>query len=216
MTPRLKIITIPAALFLTALLCIFAAIPADNKDLAALLSGNKRYADGKMLHPDLSIDRRTAISAAQHPFAVVVCCSDSRVPPELVFDQGLGDLFVIRTAGNLVDSIAVGSIEYAVEHLDVHLIVVLGHENCGVIKAFLEGGAPHGHIRKLTEAVAAEPEIQLAMKAQGDKTDACVRANIHHITQLLRNNQWGSKGAAQLTIVGARYDLDSGKVEVIE
>jgi carbonic anhydrase len=187
--------------------------------LDRLLEGNARFVNGKMQHPDGSTERRVAISTAQHPFAVVLCCSDSRVPPELIFDQGLGDLFVIRTAGNLVDSIELGSIEYAVEHLGVNLVVVLGHEKCGVIKAFLKNDPQENHIKKLMDDVSKESEILDALKEKGDTTDNCVRANIRHITKLLRNSQpvlMEKKLSGSLTVVGARYDLDSGKVEVIE
>ncbi len=187
--------------------------------LDRLMEGNARFVNGKMQHPDGSVERRVAISTAQHPVAVVLSCSDSRVPPELVFDQGLGDLFVIRTAGNLVDSIEIASIEYAVEHLGVNLVIVLGHEKCGVIKAFLKNEPQENHIKKLMDDVAKEPEIQSALKEKGDTTDNCVRANIRHITKSLRNSGpilMEKKQAGELNIVGARYDLATGRVEMIE
>lgn len=194
--------------------------PANSeRSLERLLEGNARFVKNEMQHPDESKERRVELSTAQHPFAVVVSCSDSRVPPELIFDQGLGDLFVIRTAGNLVDSLELGSIEYAVEHLGVKLLVVLGHENCGVIKAFLEKKTEHNHITKLLTEVAEEPEEKVAVTEKGDLTDNCVRANIKHITLLLKNSEpvLAEKfRAGELKIVGAHYDLDKGEVEMIE
>ena len=99
--------------------------------VAALKEGNERFATDRLEHKDMGAARRTELTAGQHPFAAVLSCADSRVPPEIVFDQGLGDLFVVRVAGNVGEPFALGSIDYAVEHLHVPLIVVLGHEKCG-------------------------------------------------------------------------------------
>ncbi|HWI55307.1 MAG TPA: carbonic anhydrase, partial [Desulfobacteria bacterium] len=113
--------------------------PGDSK--MKLISGNVRYVSGKLQAKDLSAAKRKDLSEnGQKPFAIVLTCSDSRVPPELVLDQGLGDIFVVRTAGNVVDPIAIGSIEYGVEHLHAPLIMVLGHEKCGAVKATVEAG----------------------------------------------------------------------------
>ncbi len=119
--------------------------PADAA-LARLMEGNRRYTRHKAKHPDESLSRRKDLEGTQHPFAVILGSADSRVPPELLFDQGLGDLFVIRVAGNIVDDAILGSIEYAVEHLGAKLILVLGHEKCGAVTAAIEGGAAAGHL----------------------------------------------------------------------
>ena len=111
-----------------------------EQSLAYIIEGNQRYLQ-ELNDPDLSLARREALATKQHPFAVIVGCSDSRVPPEHIFDQGLGDLFVIRLAGNVVDTLAVGSVEYAIAELGVPLVVVLGHEGCGAIKASV-----HSHL----------------------------------------------------------------------
>ncbi len=195
--------------------------PKENieSSLIKLLNGNARFVKNEMEHPGENKERKLTISKAQYPCAVVVSCSDSRVPPELIFDQGLGDLFVIRTAGNLVDSLELGSIEYAVEHLGVNLVVVLGHENCGVIKAYLEDEREPNHIAKLLYEVGNEREEKEARQETGDETDNCVRANVKHIIALLRNSEPMLKGKYkkdELAIAGARYDLDEGEVEVIE
>jgi carbonic anhydrase len=100
-----------------------------------LIQGNLRFSNGNSLHPNIDEIRKKATLEEQKPFAIIVGCSDSRIPPEIIFDQGIGDLFIIRTAGYVIDNIAMGSIEYAILHLDVKLIVVLGHENCGAITA---------------------------------------------------------------------------------
>ena len=108
---------------------------APAEAISKLKEGNGRYAGGNLQHPGQTTERRAELAKSQYPFATIVSCSDSRVPPEIVFDQGLGDLFVVRVAGNVVDDHALGSIEYSVDHLGVRLIVVLGHQSCGAVQA---------------------------------------------------------------------------------
>jgi carbonic anhydrase len=178
-----------------------------------LIIGNDRYASGHPMYPHQNAERRSELAKGQHPVAIVVSCSDSRVPPEIVFDQGLGDLFVVRTAGNVVDDQALGSIEYAVEHLHTKLIVVLGHENCGAVKATIDGGAAPGHIGSITHAI--EPAVAKARQEKGDLMDNAVNENV-----LLVVNQIKTSGpilsheveAGKLLVVGARYDLTPGTV----
>src|SRR4029077_17465300 len=126
--------------------------------------GNLRFVTSPMSKEKPTAERRTATAQAQHPFAIILGCADSRVSPELVFDENLGDLFVIRTAGNLIDEHALGSIEYAVEHLGTRLIVVLGHERCGAVTAALESSHAPGHINSLVR------DIQPAVKAAKNKS----------------------------------------------
>lgn len=186
--------------------------------LTHLLEGNGRFTSFKPIHPDESRERRKEVSEGQHPEAVVVTCSDSRVPPELVFDQGLGDLFVIRTAGNIMGDIELGSIEYAVEHLNVPLVVVMGHERCGAIQAYFEGGAPHGHIKALVDSIASEEEIKILRKTGDDLLDHFVRANVHHgVKQLIESSAIirEKMEAGTLKVVGAYEDLDNGKVSIL-
>src|SRR5437762_9840331 len=123
---------------------------APPEAISKLKEGNGRYTSGNLQHPGQTTERRAELAKSQHPFAIIVSCSDSRVPPEIVFDQGLGDLFVLRVAGHVIDNHSLGSIEYALDHLGVRLIVVLGHQNCGAVQAAKEtiaakGKAP-GHI----------------------------------------------------------------------
>lgn len=127
---------------------------------ANLVEGNQRYMRDHPKHPHQSLKRIKELNSGQHPFAVIVSCSDSRVPPELIFDQGLGDLFVIRTAGNVIGDFELGSIEYAVEHLGANLIVVLGHDGCGAVSAFIEHKHErlNNHIQNIIDYLKDEPE----------------------------------------------------------
>jgi carbonic anhydrase len=181
-----------------------------------LLDGNKRYVDANLTHPDQTVQRRIDIAKAQHPFAAIVSCSDSRVPPEIIFDQGLGDLFVIRLAGNILDVAALGSLEYAVEHLGVKYIMVLGHERCGAVEATVKGGEAPGHIGSLVKAI--KPAVDKVKNKPGDLVDNAVIANVERVVQKLKSSapilkELVEKG--ELTITGARYDLDDGKVKIL-
>ncbi len=120
--------------------------PTPEQALDNLKQGNQRFVNFKTKHPNLGSERRQSLKSGQEPFAVIVSCSDSRVPPEIIFDQGLGDLFVVRSAGNTVDKLGIGSIEYAVAVLDTHFIVVLGHSKCGAVSAVMSGKSLPGHI----------------------------------------------------------------------
>jgi carbonic anhydrase len=178
-----------------------------------LIDGNRRYAEGRPLNMDRNAARRGEIAKGQKPFAIVLTCSDSRVPPELLFDQGLGQLFVIRTAGNVTDDIALGSIEYAAEHLNTRLIVVLGHERCGAVEATVKGGELPGHIGAIGAKI--KPAVAIGKAFPGDQVDNCVRANIVNVMTGLRESkpilaEMVEKG--EVAVVGARYDLDDGLV----
>lgn len=190
-----------------------------NNTLEKLLEGNNRFAAAHPLHPDEGRQRLGEIAKGQHPFAVVISCSDSRVPPELIFDQGLGDLFVIRTAGNLVGGLEIGSVEYAVEHLQVPLVIVLGHEQCGAIKAFVEGNEVPGHIKDIVDSIKAEAEICAIAKDDKDRLAHCIEANLRHVTLQLQEQssiirEKMEKG--ELKIVTARYDLENGSVTILK
>lgn len=181
-----------------------------------LMSGNKRFVNSRMHHSGHTFRRRIEIATGQHPFAVVVCCSDSRVPPEILFDQGLGDLFVIRLAGNIIDDAALGSIEYAVEHLGVSYVMILGHERCGAVEATVKGGHYPGHIGALAEAI--RPAMIEAARQSGDFVENTVRSNVAMIVRQLRSSgpildERFKNGL--LSIEGARYDLDEGTVEML-
>ncbi len=181
-----------------------------------LVEGNQRYAAGRSKHPNLEPSRRTQVARAQHPFATVLGCADSRVPPELVFDCGLGDLFVIRTAGQVLDRAALGSLQFGVVDLRIPLLVVLGHQRCAAIQATIESlesyvPAP-ADIYWLVDGL--RPAVDQTRGQPGDRIDVAVRANIERGVSQLRRSPLLAEAvtAGTLKIVGARFDLDSGTV----
>ena len=186
--------------------------------LDKLKAGNESFVSGHPLHPDETLDRIRELKKGQNPFVVVVSCSDSRLPPELVFDQGLGDVFSIRTAGNIIGDYELGSIEYAVEHLHCKLIVVLGHENCGAIQAYASSENEKNtgdHIQNLVDYIASEEEQKTIPANQKSDIDILVKANITHGVNFLKSSTPVLKPLVdknEIQIIGAYYDLDSGKV----
>jgi carbonic anhydrase len=192
-----------------------SALSADEA-LKMLMKGNERYVSAKVKHPDESLARRKELTTGQHPFAIILGCADSRVAPELLFDEGLGDLFVIRVAGNIVDDAVLGSIEYAVEHLGTKLIVVLGHEKCGAVTAAIEGGRTPGHLAALTEAI--RPAVDAASKQPGDTIHNCVIANVQRVAQQIRQSEPVLKeyvNGKGVKVVAADYDIDTGRVRLL-
>jgi carbonic anhydrase len=189
--------------------------------LDELLAGNQRYKEGHPVHPDETLDRLRELKKGQHPFAVIVSCSDSRVPPELIFDQGLGDLFVVRNAGNIIGDYELGSIEYAVEHLQTKLIVVLGHEECGAIKAYLEhkGDTLHNHIQSIVTFIAQEEEEQALADSLKNNIDAAVHANVLHGIHQLKSSEPVLAPLIRdkkVQVIGAIYSLENGEVRLLQ
>lgn len=190
--------------------------PEIGQALQKLIEGNRRFSLSKPVHPNQNRERRQELVKGQKPFAIVVGCSDSRIPPEIIFDQGLGDLFVVRVAGNIVDDVALGSIEYAVDHLGTKLIVVLGHSKCGAVTATVQGGVPHGHIGNIMEAI--KPAIEAARELPGDLTDNTIKANARLVAdQLQYSDPILSELARQgkISIVSAYYNVESGEVHIL-
>lgn len=179
--------------------------------LAELHWGNLRYVNERYAVTDVGPARRREVAQGQYPFAAILGCSDSRVPPEIVFDQGLGDLFVVRTAGQAIDDIVIGSIEYAVAELGVKLIAVLGHEGCGAVEAALAPSPPPGRIAAVTAAIW--PAVR-AVAAGGDCLADAVVANVCYGVARLASTPLLGKAmrTSGLTIVGAVYCLRSGRV----
>ena len=194
------------------------AVTAPAAAVERLLKGNQRYAAYAPIHPDESRTRRKELKAGQHPYAVVITCSDSRVSPELVFDQGLGDIFVIRTAGNIMGDIELGSIEYAVEHLQTPLVMVVGHEGCGAINAYVKKEHVSGHLKTIIDSIAAEQEVQ-ALQQKGDLVvDHFIRANIQHGVQEIRQSSPLIKeriANGTLTVIGGYERLNDGAIELL-
>ncbi len=207
------------------LACMLAAVASEEKTgmtadqaMKNLLEGNDRFVSGNFVHPDHSIaERRAEVVSAQHPFAVAVTCSDSRVPPEIVFDQGLGDIFVVRTAGEVMDNVTLGTIEYAVDHLNVPLVLVLGHDGCGAVEAAVLGGEAPGHIAGLVEAI--KPAVETAKGMKGDLLNNSIDVNTQNIVDELKLSQpilYPAVKEGMLKIVGARYRLDSVAVKIMD
>jgi carbonic anhydrase len=187
--------------------------------LQELKQGNQRFVEARMMHPDQNPDTRLSVAKSQAPFAIVLSCSDSRLPPEVIFDQGLGDLFVVRVAGNIVDPAGMGSIEYAVGHLGSPLIVVLGHQNCGAVSATLEAlqppfEEPHGDVAALITAIT--PAVAEAEKQSGDLLTNAIRANIDQSRdQILQNKELKpALDSGKLKVVTGYYSLDDGTVNL--
>lgn len=178
--------------------------------LQKLLEGNERYSKDMLEHPNRNQERREAIAAKQTPFAVVVGCSDSRVSPEIIFDQGIGDIFIVRIAGNVIDSVGLASVIYGVEHLHSSLIIVLGHENCGAIQAVVS------HQTKDIEPIAVKVEAALKNYSKPGDTSlvGAIQANVRGVAAELRKNKQIADLIAQkkVEVVGGYYELKSGKV----
>lgn len=211
--------------FLAFLQIFFVACNAkqasEKNDLERLLNGNQRFLENHPIHPDQTLERIRDLKKGQHPFAVIVSCSDSRLPTELIFDQGLGDLFVIRNAGNIISDYELGSIEYAVEHLDTKLIVVLGHSECGAIGAFIDhkkDSIPN-HIQNIIDYIKNEPEEKEIDEKSVSYYEKAVEANINHgvnvisesepiLAELIKNKK--------VTIIGMKYQLNDGRITILE
>lgn len=193
------------------------AINADQA-FKRLKEGNRRYVAGALTHPNQTAGRRAEVAKGQKPFAIVFGCVDSRVPPEIVFDRGLGDLLVIRTAGHALDSASVNSVEFGVHELEIPLVMVLGHQRCGAVAATIEAverrAKPHGALAALIKAI--KPAVQKVRGQPGDLLDNAVRANIELTVKRLKAlkilTEFIEKG--KIRIVGARYDLNTGVVGI--
>ena len=187
-----------------------------DEALTKLLEGNVRYVEQQRLNPNQTDERRDSLIGGQSPYAIVLGCSDSRVPPEIIFDQGLGDLFVIRVAGNVVDDIVLASIEYAAEHLHTPLLMVLGHTNCGAVGAALQDDELDGHLPSIAQAI--EEAVESSRDEEGDTLDMTIRAHARITAGHLRGSEPILKGLVdegKLKVVAAYYDLDTGVVEIL-
>jgi len=191
---------------------------APAEAISKLKEGNGRYTSGNLQHPGQTSERRAELAKTQHPFATILSCSDSRVPPEIVFDQGLGDLFIVRVAGNVINDEGLGSVEYSVDHLGSRLILVLGHQNCGAVKAAREtiaakGNAP-GHIESLVTAI--KPAVEATAK---EDLDATIKANVKNVVQALRSSTPILKAevdSGKIQVIGGYYSLDTGAVTFLD
>jgi carbonic anhydrase len=184
--------------------------------LQRLLAGNERFVQGRSIHPNQTVTRLKEVAAGQSPFAVIVGCSDSRVPNEIIFDQGLGDLFIVRTAGQVSTYASWGSIEFGNAALGARLVMVLGHTKCGAVSAACHLPEVPGHVVTLLNAI--KPAAEMAKGQPGDPVENAVKINVAlQVKQLKGLEPVLSKAVknGQLLIVGAVYDLQTGRVELL-
>jgi carbonic anhydrase len=209
----------------TTLLVIFAAgsllygvespkSVAPDDALATLEAGNQRFATRKITEGKPVAVKRAETSQSQHPIAVVVGCADSRTSPELIFDQNIGDLFVVRTAGHLVGEHALGSIEYAVVQLGVRLVIVLGHERCGAVGAALASATAPGNVNSLVRDI--QPAVTAAKGKPGNALDETIKENANLVAAKIRSEAQFGELSKDVRVVAGFYDLDTGKVELIK
>lgn len=187
-----------------------------DEALGHLMDGNARFIEARMMHPAQDPEHRLRVSQGQQPFAVILTCSDSRLPPEVIFDQGLGDLFVARVAGNIADAALLGSVEYAVGHLNTPLIMVIGHERCGAVEATLDSiqhnSKPHGDVGALVEAIT--PAVPVAEQRPGDLLENTIRVNAEMSRDAIaKSSELADKIKTDaVKVLAAYYSLDDGKV----
>lgn len=196
-----------------------SSLAGDPKQVArALLEGNARFLAGKTAHPDLEQQRETS-AGGQHPGAMVLGCADSRVPPELVFDRGIGELFVVRSAGNIAEPVAVGSLEYAAEHLHAKVLLVLGHEKCGAVQAALsEQKMPSPNLEAMVAHIAPAVKGLKAWAEGDDLVRMAVEANVRRqAEEVLKRSPLLRQAVAkgEITILKAVYDIETGRVRPI-
>lgn len=195
-----------------------SAVSADQA-LEMLTQGNIRFVAGKQQYPHQDFGRRDlTASKGQHPFAAILSCSDSRVPPEILFDQGVGDVFIVRVAGNVANVDETASIEYAVAHLSTPLLVVLGHTNCGAVTAVVQGADEHGNIPALLKSISPAVTRVKAKDphAKGEHLlNECIKANVWQAMEdIFRTSAVVTAKAkdGKIKVVGAMYDITTGRV----
>lgn len=191
----------------------------------SLREGNARFVGGRREHPNQDVDRRAQLAAGQNPFAVVFGCSDSRVAAEIIFDRGLGDLFVVRTAGHVVDAGVLGSLEFGVTVLRTPLVVVLGHDHCGAVvatlRAHLEGSMPGGYVRDIVERVSPSLITSRPSSAALDddaELDRLIAEHTRHTGEFVLERSRaiaGAVAAGACAVVGVTYSLDEGRARLV-
>ena len=187
-----------------------------DEALKELQDGNKRFVSGKLKHPHTDTSYRDSLTDGQAPFAVILSCADSRVVPELAFDQGLGDLFVIRVAGNVARDKVIGSMEYAVKFLKAKLIVVMGHESCGAVSASLSPNSHDSHIGKIIDII--KPAVYAAKSMSGDLLTNAIQMNAQMVAEFLKESQPILSDAIEsdgVKVLPAYYELKTGEVHFL-
>ena len=219
MLKKLIAVLATAGALLSGTAALAATTLTADQALQSLMEGNKHFVNGKVEHLEdmAKVSVRQSLANGQSPFAIILSCSDSRVPPELLFDKGLGEIFIIRVAGNVVSPHELGSIDYAIEHLGAPLVMVLGHERCGAVTAaFNANGISDGsNIGSLVESIA--PAV-VETKAVGGTIEDCIVDNVKKVAESLEVKSDIIKEyveAGKVKIVRAKYDLDTGKVSLL-
>jgi carbonic anhydrase len=199
---------------------VIAAVNAPTMSAAdalkLLLEGNQRFISGRLDHPNQTPARRVEVAKGQHPFAAVLACSDSRTAPETIFDRGLGDLFVVRVAGNVADQVVIESLDYSVKHLGVRIVMILGHNRCGAVTAAVAGHEEEGDVGPMLTEL--RPAVAAAKSMLGDPVEIAVRENVKLVMKNLATSEELSAmvKSGELKIVGGIYDLDTGKIEMLK
>lgn len=198
-----------------------AALPQSPREVwTTLVQGNERFVAGELAHPNQNAARRSSLTTSQHPMAVIFGCSDSRLAAEIIFDVGLGDIFVVRTAGQVIDDAVLGSLEYSVDVLQVPLIVVLGHDSCGAVTAAMESAdnatTPKGFVRSLVERIT--PSV-LAARRQGlttvnDTVEEHVKQTVARLSEHSRTIHDAIEDGST-AVVGVTYRLAEGRADVV-
>jgi carbonic anhydrase len=205
--------TLVIAALCSAAVAAEEALPSADAVLRELKAGNEHHVAKRYQHPHQTAARQRELAATQSPHAIVLSCADSRVAPEIILDQGLGDLFDVRVAGNVASDTELASIEYAAEHLHTPLLVVMGHQKCGAVTAAAEKGEADGHLPSLLALI--RPAVERARSQPGDLIDNAVRINVENVVRQVRGSTpvlAGLVDRGALTVVGAVYSLDTGAV----
>jgi len=217
---RILMLLLIAALSMTTTRAAMAAAAAPTMSaeqaLKLLLEGNQRFVAGKLEHPNQTPARRAEVAKGQHPFASVLACSDSRTPPEIIFDRGLGDLFTVRVAGNVADQVVIESLDYSVTHLGVRVVMVLGHRRCGAVIAAVEGHEEEGDVGPMLSEL--KPAVAASRGMPGDPVENAVRENVKLVVKNLATSTELSAmvNSGELKIVGGIYDLETGTIELLK
>jgi len=203
---------------IAAVLCALIQIAlygmTPDEALKTLMEGNQRFSKDKSLHLDRTSERRQELISKQAPYAIILGCSDSRVAPEIVFDQGIGDLFIVRVAGNVVGPLELDSVEYSALYLNSSILMVLGHENCGAINAVITGNTKD--IESVAELIT--PAAEATQKQKSNRLEETIKTNAKMMAQQLRNSPVlsGLIAKKKLAVVAAYYNFHSGKVELLD
>ncbi len=201
-------------IFLFSSLMLFA--DASSLSLDKLMKGNERYVNGNPLCSKDDAEKRKAVIKKQKPFALIVSCSDSRVPPEVIFDQNVGDIFVVRVAGNVLGAVETDTVEYGAGRLQIPLILVLGHESCGAVTAVLDGTVSENYLEQLAPLI--QPAVEQSKNMPGNRLENAIKENVRLVVEKLKSNPIIEPllKKKKVRIEGGYYHLDSGKVDLLK